>query len=247
MPERRAGLHREISSIFNGVPIQQDNPAERSSGAPAPESPPAPPRGGSPNYGPPSHLTGTVPKPQQPVPKAAPARQTKAAAVVITPGPAPWQKMLDKVKSKLFSPKAGVSTTRQKTMAILIPALFIVLIFVLIQVFSTPSQKATGSVSFGPTGAVAGSDKKIEWQIPALWPTVLRDPMRFGSAATGEAGASGLIVKGILYSEDNPSAAIGTQIVREGDKVLGATVVKINEDSVEFERDGKSWTQKVQR
>ena len=241
MSKRREGLRREVSSIFNGVPIQQDNPGEWSSGAPAPESP---------NYGPPSHLTGTVPKPQQPaqsVPKDAPARQTKAAAVVITPGPAPWQKALDKVKSKLFAPKAGVSATRQKTMVILIPVLFIVLVFVFAQVFSTPSRKATGSVSFGPTGAVAGSGKKIEWQIPALWPTVLRDPMRFGSAATGQAGASGLIVKGILYSEDNPSAAIGTQIVHEGDKVLGATVVKINEDSVEFEMDGKNWTQKVQR
>ncbi len=52
-------------------------------------------------------------------------------------------------------------------------------------------------------------------------------------------------IKGILYSEENPSAIIGTEIVHEGATVSGATVVKINKDSVEFERDGKRWTQKV--
>jgi hypothetical protein len=54
------------------------------------------------------------------------------------------------------------------------------------------------------------------------------------------------IVKGILYSADNPAAIIGTQIVHAGDKISGATVVKINKGSVEFEMDGKKWEQNVE-
>jgi hypothetical protein len=72
--------------------------------------------------------------------------------------------------------------------------------------------------------------------------------MQFGSVTVGQAEAGGLIaVKGIVYSKDNPSAVIGSQIVHEGDKVSGATIVKINEKSVDFEMNGKKWTQKVQR
>jgi len=55
-----------------------------------------------------------------------------------------------------------------------------------------------------------------------------------------------LIVKGILVSIDRSSAVVDTQIVYEGDKVSGATIVKINKSSVEFEKDGKRWEQGVQ-
>ena len=54
-----------------------------------------------------------------------------------------------------------------------------------------------------------------------------------------------LLVKGILYSEDNPAAIIGILIVHEGDSVYGATVVKIERDSVIFEKNGKKWQQPV--
>jgi hypothetical protein len=52
-------------------------------------------------------------------------------------------------------------------------------------------------------------------------------------------------LKGILYSEDNPSALIGETIVREGDIIDGVKVVKINKDTVEFEKDGEKWTQRT--
>jgi len=50
---------------------------------------------------------------------------------------------------------------------------------------------------------------------------------------------------GILYSEDNPSAVIGGAIVKEGDMISGVKVVKIHKDSVEFEKNGKKWTQQA--
>jgi hypothetical protein len=55
-----------------------------------------------------------------------------------------------------------------------------------------------------------------------------------------------LVVKGIIYNERNPSALVGTDIVHEGDKISGITVVKITQNSVEFEMNGKKWTQHVQ-
>ncbi|MFZ0033595.1 MAG: hypothetical protein WAK60_01225 [Sedimentisphaerales bacterium] len=51
---------------------------------------------------------------------------------------------------------------------------------------------------------------------------------------------------GIVYSEDNPSAIIGGKIAKEGDIINGMKVVKIHRDGVEFEKDGKKWTQRAE-
>jgi hypothetical protein len=52
-------------------------------------------------------------------------------------------------------------------------------------------------------------------------------------------------VTGILYSEDNPTALIGHQIVHEGDAVDGVSVIKVHKDKVEFANNGRRWTQAV--
>jgi hypothetical protein len=52
-------------------------------------------------------------------------------------------------------------------------------------------------------------------------------------------------VTGILYSEDNPTALIGHQIVHEGDAVDGVSVIKIHKNKVEFAKNGRRWTQAV--
>jgi len=269
MPKYRAGLHRKISSIFDGVPIHKDNGAQQPPHAPIPERPkyepdhkrppalqepdkghlegtPAPPEPSAP-----SHLislpTTRPDQPEQPPPKATPTKQPKADTATKTARQIQWRQTLEQIKNKLFEPKPGVSAARQKTIVISVPVLFIVLIFVFIRVFSTPSRQTTKFPSLGPANAAAASKDKIDWQIPEPYPTTLRDPTRFGPVSIAQAGTGRLIVKGIVYSEDNPSAVIGTQIVCEGDKILGATVVKINKDSVEFEMDDKGWTQRVQR
>jgi hypothetical protein len=114
----------------------------------------------------------------------------------------------------------------------------------------TIQDKEVGPGTSGPIKtAVTGLDSKVDQQVPESYPAMLRDPMRFGpvTTQTSRAEAAGLIVRGIVYSKDNPSAVIGDQILHQGDKVLGAVIIKINEDSVEFEANGKKWTQKVQR
>lgn len=52
-------------------------------------------------------------------------------------------------------------------------------------------------------------------------------------------------VVGVLYSRENPCALINREIVYEGDTTNGVKVVKIDKSGVEFERNGKKWTQKV--
>ena len=250
MSKYKAGLHKEVSSIFNGVPTQQDNGAEprlHGDDKGRPESPAATKPVA------PYPLTNATPSPR-PTEDKIPTQQEKnirrdtgyerpRTRMQDTKLQQAWQQ----IRNKLFTPKPGVSTARQKTMLVSVPVLFIVLLFVFIRVFSVPSGKRAAIAGVGPSGAVAASGARISWQVPASYPTALRDPMQFGLAATSHAGAGGLIVRGIVHSEDNPTAVISDQIVHEGDKVLGATIVKIDKDSVEFEMNGKSWTQKVQR
>jgi hypothetical protein len=55
------------------------------------------------------------------------------------------------------------------------------------------------------------------------------------------------VVAGILYSTDKPAVVVDRKIVHERDTIQGVTVVKIYKDKVEFEKNGKNWTQKVQQ
>jgi type II secretory pathway component PulC len=60
-----------------------------------------------------------------------------------------------------------------------------------------------------------------------------------------KAEAGHVELTGILYSQDNPAAVIGSKIVHEGDVVDGVKVVKINKNAVEFEKNGVKWTQQA--
>ena len=54
-------------------------------------------------------------------------------------------------------------------------------------------------------------------------------------------------IRGYVGTEDNPVipwAIIRGQVVHQGDTVGGVKIFKIHKDEVEFEKDGKRWTQK---
>ncbi len=287
MPKHRTGLHKEISVIFDGVPIPKKSDAQQSSGAPtphcanhAPSKPPAPdqptspaPESQQPTQPPPEVTppkqseaappeqpeTATPEQPEAAPPKSPEVTPPKLEAALLKPPEvdvtikaakqAPWQQAWQQIKDKLLTPKPGVSATKQKVVLISVPVLFILLIFMLTLVLSTPSGKTGELHSFKPTKVVAGSEHEIDWQIPEPYPTRLRDPTQFGSVsiAQSQTDTSGkLIVKAIVYSKDNPCAMISGQILYVGDKISGATIIKINKRSVEFEMNGRKWTQKVQ-
>jgi hypothetical protein len=168
------------------------------------------------------------------------------------------------IKDKLFPAKTGInankaaaspfaakseSDSRNKKMAILMSVLIVVFIFIIVRVIKTSPGSANAQVSAKANGknSAGVGEKKIKWEIPDVYPKTLRDPMQAKSPVAGQEGSGNLIIKGIMYSKDRPSAVINDQIVHQGNKILGAVVVKINKNNVEFEMDGKNWTQEVQR
>jgi len=257
MAKYKAGLHKKIASIFDGAPVPKNT------GAPQPSHSPTPGRSGhgtqlkldkgrlgnpaSPEPPDPAPKIPTAPK-QQPVQSLSKTTPSKPLKVGKNTPQTPWRQTLEQMKNKLFAQVPGVNTAKQKTMAMLVPILSIALIVVLVKVFIPSVSETHGFTKLGPTNIVAPSDKKNDWQIPDPYPTTLRDPMQFNvvTPAPGKVGAAELVVRGTVYSDDNPMALVGTQIVREGDQVSGATVIKINEHNVEFEMNGKRWKQKVQ-
>jgi hypothetical protein len=52
-------------------------------------------------------------------------------------------------------------------------------------------------------------------------------------------------VSGIVYSGDKSAAIVGSQIIHSGDTLGSVRIVKINLDTVEFDKNGHSWTQKI--
>ncbi len=66
-------------------------------------------------------------------------------------------------------------------------------------------------------------------------------------AANPDSVSAGLpkagVITGITYNENKSFAIIGTNIVSEGEDIDGIKIVKIYPDKVEFEKDGKRWTQ----
>ena len=53
------------------------------------------------------------------------------------------------------------------------------------------------------------------------------------------------VVTGILYFAEKPSAIIDGTVVYKGDKIHGVKVIDIQQNNVEFEKNGKGWNQKV--
>jgi len=154
-------------------------------------------------------------------------------------------------KGKRITPKSGVSSRRQTTMVILVIALLILLFFLLVKPFNRPSRNFTG-LEIGALTAPQLSAKTntadivIDWSAPPVYPTGIRDPMLLGSQQQFNSKTWKPDLVGLVYNEKQKYAIIGTEIVQEGYEINGVKVIKINKDSVEFERDGQRWIQEVQ-
>ena len=175
------------------------------------------------------------------------AKQSKPEVIIKQHKESPLLKIIYKVKAKLLTSKHGAVSGRQKIMLIMSPVLVVILLIVVMNAVKK-SPKTSAKPSKKATAAAAAFDGKINWEMPQVIPANLRDPMVLGYvSASGKENAEGPVVKGIVYSEDNPCAVIGERIVSKGDIIAGATVVKINPDSVDFVMGDKKWTQKVER
>jgi hypothetical protein len=152
-------------------------------------------------------------------------------------------------KSKSITSKPSVKSRKQKTQIIFIIALSILLVYLLVNQFSKTSSN-TRLVQNDSTLSQISLATDIEsvavnWEQPPVYPEAIRNPMVLG------AGPDDYIsfvpnLTGIVYTENLKNAIIGENILEEGEVIKGVKIVKINRDSVEFERDGRKWTQEVQ-
>jgi hypothetical protein len=156
---------------------------------------------------------------------------------------------LNQIFAKLLAPKPGVDPRRQKAMLLLMPVLLVGMIVAILTVLR--SGGVTGDAAapnFAPSAADAVQKIEIAWKTPPPYPLNMRDPMQtYSVRANRDQGAGTLRLTAIVYSEEQPSAVVNQEIVFQGTVIDGATVLKINLDSVEFQMDGKKWTQKVER
>ena len=152
-----------------------------------------------------------------------------AAAVAEETALEEWEQPLGRARRRMFAPRGGVSAAGQKKMAMLIPILSVILLVVLNKFHNMPFLKS-------------------EWLKLGTYRAMVGDLVESGTSTSKDANSRPvtLKVRGIAFSQENPSAIIGSTIVHEGDLVLGATVVKIGRDGVVFEVNGETWTQKVQ-
>lgn len=162
------------------------------------------------------------------------------------------RKVTARPKDKRLASKPAAGSRRQITMAVLAIALSILLVFLLVKPFSqsSPNTGGTEVTEFPAPGITAKTgieSMKIEWSRPPIYPTDIRDPMEAGSARQFYYETDTPIVRGISYGEENKYAIMSTgAIVQEGDEIFGWKVIKINPNSVVFEKNGQTLTRKTQ-
>ncbi len=155
------------------------------------------------------------------------------------------------------SPAGRFRNVRQNAMMGMVPVLALTLVVLLKNPLKSSSSAETPSASVNAGTPLVDSDIEIPWEVPALIQAGGRDPMRSPGRSVTEAvegpavdpspSHAELVVTGILYSPDRPSAIVDTHLVREGQRISGATVKKIDADGVEFEMNGRTWRQTVGR
>jgi len=270
MAKRKGGLHKKISSIFDGVPVPHNTDSAQ----------------GPLQHGPEDHSSQVDPESVSP---PAPTSITASQYDVAPKGPDPAKRLdkrsvgyLRRQKKQMLSPPPGISDKRRKTMLVLLPILVLIFVILVVRIVSPPKKKSPATVietiaplrSAADSGtAVAGSiiretpaditDVEIAWHRPEVFTPVKRDPMFVEPKRKIEAKKKQVykpleyVVQKILISESGRSAVIevkgreslesGSHWVHEGESVLGAQVIKISKDSVELEKNNKQWTVLIQR
>jgi len=196
-------------------------------------------------------------QPKESLKQAAKATQPESSPFIEETSDGLWQQ----IKDKLFTPKPGGSPTRQKAMVIMVPVLAIIMIFAFRQVLSKAPRKTKGAGTDDAPVVVSNADSghDIDWKIPEPISVMMRDPIKLPDESgtqnveqngqqngmTSKVTTGTMIIRDIVYSNDKPSAVIGSKIVYVGDKINDITIVKISRDSIEFERNGDRWEQNV--
>ena len=208
-----------------------------------------------------SPLVNKLPRLKESLKQPALAMQPNEEPSIEDTGTGLWRR----IGEKLFTPKPGVNPTRQKALVIMVPILAIIMIFAFRQVLSKAPRQTEGAGTDDALVVAVNADdgNEIGWKIPEPITVIARDPIKLpdesdaqnpeqdGKENAGQNESANkpkqeeIVIRDIVYSHDRPSAVIGSRIVYVGDKVNDATIVNINRDGIEFEKDAKRWVQKV--
>jgi hypothetical protein len=147
---------------------------------------------------------------------------------------------------RITSDKSGVSSRRQTTMVILVIALSVLLFFLLVKPFNQSSKNSARSVpniSTLPQSSFGANAESVvvDWSAPPEYPKETRDPMLPVSDQQLYLATGTPVITGISSSEGEKLAIIrgSGKLLKEGDEIFGWKVLKINPNSVVFEKEGK--------
>jgi len=203
-------------------------------------------------------------------PKSAPAAPPQPVPTPgITPAQSKPKKITEELKSiverrdgeKKMSPAIRAGAKRRKRLLMLIPILAIIFVILLVRAFPVPQeeQRKTDTPPKAKVGIkMAPQAAPIVWSRPGLYPDNLRDPMyvppKLAPEKTDPKNKVELfVVQSILFGEmkgwtavigireNENSPVIERYMVREGDTIFDAKVIKISADKVELERNGEHW------
>ena len=239
----KAGLHKKISSIFDGVPIPGSAAGTPSA---SPDATGWTGRGG----GDPAvsglasaeGVSGSLPVLMD---MGSPVRSG-------TEGPGRSASTVHKGWFKSIS--GGGGGKRQTGKIALVGGLMIVLGLVLVMVLWQPSAGKAGQTPANPEKDPVAAKKAADipvWAMPEPYPAGLRDPMVLVEAPkpveeTSEVKKQTLfVIKGVVLGATSNTAIVGSEIVSVGDQIQGAKVIRIDRGEVEFEKDGQRWVQTV--
>ncbi len=247
---RKSGLQKQISFIFEDVPIPPTNTDGKPLMPLQSETPAAP---------------SAAPMPTLQTAAASHSGSQPKTADAVRPRPLP-RKQFQPVRSQsgqqfgrqlqklLGGSTSGGMDPRQKKMTIMVAVLAVVFTGVLTVSLGGLGQTTAKSVKPAEISAApkaASAKLQPQWQMPEPLPAELRNPMAPRTQETesqeADGDASRLVVKGIVFSRSKPSAIIGEKIVFPGETIGGAVIVAITRENVEFEQDGRRWTQQVER
>ncbi len=237
--KRKAGLHKRVSSIFEDLNVADQ--------------------------------TGTAPQADAGVDAGAALsvehQDRQPPAAVSSPQPQSWQidepvaepvaeEATKARKVRVVQPRPGKSKDKATRRRIHVAAAVIIL---LVMASAVMAVNMFGRTWFGMSGGLEGDTAgqafalkqdvaAIDWQLPRKLPESIRDIMSLDARAViaQRAQLQRLVVRGILYSADQPSAIVGTQIAQVGNEIMGARIIGITRHAVEFEKDGRKWTQNVE-
>lgn len=259
---RKSGLHKEISSIFDGVDVPRNSLSQEETDPLADWTEPEvqgvsqtdePQRtDGSPGSALLKRMTAgpseSDPMPVVQVGRPTPLPKSKTAGKVVRKS-----HFTSQIEKTIFGSQRGSLDPRQKKTAALVGILSLVFAAVMfVSLGGVGKTQAAERETSGDTATTQGSAALAtakNWTGPAPLPKDLRNATApvILQTAPEETSTEQWTVKGILFSKTNPSAIINNEVLSEGQTFNGITIVKITKNTVEFEANGKRWAQTVQR